>query len=104
MKFDIICRSSLLHSSVSVLLLLVVVPSMLLLCSSWSEVLVRCSLLVSFLFNLLVSFLVFVYRGFITEEECDHLIPLAHGQKEGTNSVISDTQGVSARSLVTLDL
>ncbi|KNA25360.1 hypothetical protein SOVF_007270 [Spinacia oleracea] len=47
---------------------------------------------------------VFVYRGFISEEECNHLISLAHGQKEGTNSVVSNTQGENARSLVTLDV
>ncbi|XP_021765101.1 probable prolyl 4-hydroxylase 12 isoform X2 [Chenopodium quinoa] len=47
---------------------------------------------------------VFVYRDFISEEDCDHLISLAHGQSEGANSVVSDTQGLSTRSLVTLDV
>ncbi|KMT16371.1 hypothetical protein BVRB_3g055160 [Beta vulgaris subsp. vulgaris] len=46
---------------------------------------------------------VFVYKGFLSEEECDHLISLAHGQKEGVNSVISNTEGLSARSSATLD-
>uniref|UniRef100_A0A803NBD6 Mitochondrial ribosomal protein L27 n=1 Tax=Chenopodium quinoa TaxID=63459 RepID=A0A803NBD6_CHEQI len=34
---------------------------------------------------------VFVYKDLISEEDCDHLISLAQGQKEGTNSVVSDT-------------
>ncbi|KAL2920695.1 putative prolyl 4-hydroxylase 12 [Bienertia sinuspersici] len=46
---------------------------------------------------------VFVYKGFISEEDCDHLISLAHGQGVGTNSVVSNTRGSRARSLAALD-
>ncbi|KAL9240463.1 hypothetical protein vseg_014679 [Gypsophila vaccaria] len=44
---------------------------------------------------------VFVYKGFASDEECDHLISLASGK---TNSVVSDTQGLNARSLASLDV
>ncbi|KAK9724638.1 hypothetical protein RND81_05G088500 [Saponaria officinalis] len=44
---------------------------------------------------------VFVFRGFASDEECDHLISLASGK---TNSVVSDTQQLNARSLASLDV
>ncbi|KAH9603500.1 hypothetical protein KSS87_010016 [Heliosperma pusillum] len=44
---------------------------------------------------------VFVYRGFVSDAECDHLISLASGK---TNSVVSDAQGVTARSLADVNV
>ncbi|XP_057527800.1 probable prolyl 4-hydroxylase 12 isoform X2 [Amaranthus tricolor] len=47
---------------------------------------------------------VFVYKDFLSGEECDYLIALAHGQVEDSNSVVNNTQGLSARSLASLDV
>ncbi|XP_074282202.1 putative prolyl 4-hydroxylase 12 isoform X2 [Silene latifolia] len=44
---------------------------------------------------------VFVYRGFLSDEDCDHLISLASGK---TNFVVSDAQGRTARSLADVDV